>query len=275
MRTLWLSLLTAMFTLGVKPLMSEPPLLESDTLRIPDSIVADPGEVVTVPIYLINTVAVVGFQLDIRFDSLLSVDRIYAGEALDSFWVDYGFGYDETVLDTVVYILGYTQGNPFSAFIPPGNHVIAYIDFVVSPDLDETHLASVYFYDDSTHQPPRYNVVADTTDFADKRPIKDDGSVLIPLSVSEGRLYYKENRLILNENLLKEKISFGFSIKGDCNVDVAVYDPSGRRVFELVRGRFRAGFYKEEKRLGLPSGIYFLRANLGGKREVRRFVLLK
>ena len=58
-----------------------------------------------------------------------------------------------------------------------------------------------------------------------------------------------------------------------------LYDVSGRRVAELARGVRPAGEYRLDWRAGpsavQASGVFFIRASLGGRTLIRRVVLLK
>jgi len=159
--------------------LASPPIVPTDTFRIYDSIPASPGGIVTVPVHLKNTLAVVGYGLNIMFNPSLSIDTAFPGEAVDSFWTGITFGYD--ILDSTIYIIALTGGNPFTNYFPPGDHIIAYINFRVPPTIPVGTVLPIIFFDDSLHSPPRYNVITDTTDFADKMPIKDNGSLYVTI----------------------------------------------------------------------------------------------
>ena len=250
---------------------AQPPEVTTDTLRIPEGIIAHPGDTVCVPVHLINTLAVVAFALNIPHDTLLEVVDILPGEALDSFWVNPNFGYDPYSLDSVVYVIGNTQGNPYSTYFPPGDHIIAYICFKIPEFIGDSLLFPLGFVDDTLHEPPRYNVITDTTDFADKMPIKDNGSLLIVSDVEEceGPAETKSPLTVWQEG--KETV-FRIGSERRAVIDLSLFGIDGRLIRRLFKGEVGPGLFVLHQDLGLPRGVYFVRAEVNGKSYTERFV---
>jgi len=266
-----LTLITILWTTSVVGAFAQPPEVSTDTLRIPDHIIAHPGDTVCIPVHLINTLAVVGYGLNIPHDIMLEFIDAVPGEALDSFWVNPSFGYDPFVVDSVVYIVSYTQGNPYSTYFPPGDHIIACIYFCVPEGIPDSSLFSLHFVDDTLHDPPRYNVIADTTDFADKMPVKDNGSLLVVTDVEEceGPSESTSPLAIWQEG---NKTVFQIEVGNRASVTLDVFGIDGRLIEKLFRGEVGPGVFVLRRELGLPRGVYFVRAEVNGKFYTERFV---
>lgn len=72
-----------------------------------------------------------------------------------------------------------------------------------------------------------------------------------------------------------------FALPGASNVEVVVYDVSGRRVALIERGREEAGVInrswngKDDRGRPLASGVYFLRVRAGAAEAARKIVILR
>jgi hypothetical protein len=67
-----------------------------------------------------------------------------------------------------------------------------------------------------------------------------------------------------------------YTLNADSNVDLAVYDVTGRRLESLVSARQPGGDHVAEWQSGSrPPGVYFFRLAAGGQVQMRRFVLLR
>lgn len=67
-----------------------------------------------------------------------------------------------------------------------------------------------------------------------------------------------------------------FALPSDGDVNLAVYDLTGKEVLTLARGRYNAGSYSVQVNMGgMASGVYYYRMTSGSFKEVRKFVLLK
>ena len=59
-------------------------------------------------------------------------------------------------------------------------------------------------------------------------------------------------------------------------VRVAVYDVAGREVARPIADEWLVGrVTRTWKPVGLPSGVYFVRANLGDRQEIRKLVWMR
>ena len=72
-----------------------------------------------------------------------------------------------------------------------------------------------------------------------------------------------------------------YAIPGEANVSLAIFDPSGRRVRSLFRGRAPAGEHVEywdgldDSGVRSASGQYFLRLEFTGRVLTRNFTLVR
>ena len=67
-----------------------------------------------------------------------------------------------------------------------------------------------------------------------------------------------------------------YTLAADSNVDLAVYDVTGRRLESLVRSRQPGGEHVVGwQSASLPQGVYFFRLAAAGQVQMRRFVLLR
>ncbi len=70
--------------------------------------------------------------------------------------------------------------------------------------------------------------------------------------------------------------SVGFALKTAGNVELNVYDMSGRMVREVVNGRLSAGYHNAQiDASDLPAGIYLYRLNAGNFTDTQKMILLK
>lgn len=67
-----------------------------------------------------------------------------------------------------------------------------------------------------------------------------------------------------------------FTLPAESDVDLSVFDLSGRRVSQVVRGRLPAGIYSQDwKRGSNGAGMYFFRLRVGSETRIERAVVLK
>jgi hypothetical protein len=67
-----------------------------------------------------------------------------------------------------------------------------------------------------------------------------------------------------------------FTLPAESDVDLSVFDLSGRRVTQIVRGRLPAGLYSQSwKRGSNGAGMYFFRLRVGTETRIERAVVLK
>jgi len=266
-----LTLITIFWVAFVVGAFAQPPEVSTDTLRMPEGIIAHPGDTICVPVHLINTLAVVGFKVNIPHDTLLEVVDILPGEALDSFWVNPNFGFDPFSIDSVVFVLGNTQGDPYSTYFPPGDHIVANIYFSIPTTITDSMIFPLHFVDDTIHDPPRYNIIADTTDFVDKMPIKDNGSLIVVTDVVETEHPQKTKAplAIWQEG---NKTVFQIEVGNRASVTLDVFGIDGRLIEKLFEGEVGPGAFVLRRELELPRGVYFLKVDVGTKSYTERFM---
>jgi DNA/RNA endonuclease YhcR with UshA esterase domain len=104
-----------------------------------------------------------------------------------------------------------------------------------------------------------------------------NNSDVVPSAVSEGaagRNVWKPIRLNLMPNPMTEMGELHFVMPSEGDVQVAIYDASGRQVRELLHGTIEAGTYTLAVNPGLPSGVYFAGLKAGKQWKVRKFTVL-
>ena len=100
----------------------------------------------------------------------------------------------------------------------------------------------------------------------DKISIKNV-SELVPTSFSLQQNY---------PNPFNPKTVIGYSVIGNCNVSLKVYDALGKEIAALVDEKQNAGSYAVDfNGEGLPSGVYFYRLKAGEFSQTNRMLLLK
>jgi immune inhibitor A len=75
-----------------------------------------------------------------------------------------------------------------------------------------------------------------------------------------------------------ERIEIVLTLRRGQETEITIYDPTGRRVRDLLRGFLQRGVhriywnFKDEKGRGVGKGVYFVRILYGGNRFVRRVI---
>jgi len=97
--------------------------------------------------------------------------------------------------------------------------------------------------------------------------IRLDGSAEVPLEFGIVSAY---------PNPFNSQMRVSYSLLESGIVDLAVYDVSGRRVSELSSGRQSAGIHTVLfDGTGMPSGVYMLRLQSGGRSSLMKVMLVK
>jgi hypothetical protein len=72
------------------------------------------------------------------------------------------------------------------------------------------------------------------------------------------------------------EVNLGLELDRAVKVRVTVYDVAGREVARPIADEWLTGrVTRAWKPLGLPSGVYFVRANLGSSQQIRKLVLMR
>jgi len=103
-----------------------------------------------------------------------------------------------------------------------------------------------------------------------------DGSVSA-LPGSEGQSLPKEFRLMQNfPNPFNPQTTIRFVLKQQRNVELSVYDASGKRIRTLFNGRKKAGEHAVVfDASGLASGVYFYQLKSGNYSQTKKMLLIK
>lgn len=77
-------------------------------------------------------------------------------------------------------------------------------------------------------------------------------------------------------NITRGLVTLGYSLPSASNLDLAIYDASGRLVQTLIKGHESQGLHEVTwDASGVPSGVYFVRLSASGKSQSERVVILR
>ncbi len=230
-----------------------------DTLSIA-SLVGSPGDTVTVPVLLVNSFAVGGFQARITFDEWsfrpLDMHLTIRSHGFDLF----GANFDE---DGVAEIFG-TSWRPIENAIVPGNGAIATLDFVIQNGAQPGYYLFQYEDSDSTsHQNSLSNCTGDS--LVVPVLIGQEIQILPGSDAAEDAIVPGQFALAQNyPNPFNGTTRISFTLKESDLVDLTVYDLLGRSVSVLYSGWTGPGeivVYWDGSSAGqnITSGVYFYR----------------
>lgn len=139
-----------------------------------------------------------------------------------------------------------------------------------------------HIIDTVAYPPSSHTSMADppgtTTTFPQWDPINvlitgvEEGEPVVPVD-------YYLSRAVPNPS--RSEISLEYGIPRESDVEVSVYDATGRKVAVLVNGRMKAGRYRvrwngrDGRGAKVPSGTYFFRLEAPGVTRVEKVLLLK
>ena len=66
-----------------------------------------------------------------------------------------------------------------------------------------------------------------------------------------------------------------FSLAAREQVSLDVFDPDGKKVAGLLHATLPAGEHEAKLKMTGPGGLYFLRLQMGGRSDTRRFLLMR
>jgi hypothetical protein len=78
-----------------------------------------------------------------------------------------------------------------------------------------------------------------------------------------------------NPTLAGKSIEFSFTLELPEFVMAGLYDCSGRRVATLFNKKENAGFHKEQVFVKIPSGLYFLRLEIGKTNLIKKLIVIQ
>ncbi len=197
----------------------------------------------------------------IEFGYNLELDTEYAVEAT---FTSYG---DQDVTIRAIQIAGagvdYLTCDHLEEFvIEAGGEEIVTITFQTSEDIElDTRLRVINDSDNMSNQ-YTWNIHASTYPSA-----VDDDPMGIPAEYA-----LQQN----HPNPFNPTTSIGFALKTAGNVELNVYDMSGRMVKEVVNGRLSAGYHNAQiDASDLSAGIYLYRLNAGDFTDTQKMILLR
>jgi len=101
-----------------------------------------------------------------------------------------------------------------------------------------------------------------------------------PLGVSEGEKQVVRFDFNVLPNVTRGVADVSFTLPSESDVEISLYDVTGRLVKRILSGRFRSGKHSlkidfNNDNIGASNGVYFLRFKTGKKRLTRKILLLR
>ena len=104
---------------------------------------------------------------------------------------------------------------------------------------------------------------------------------IVPSAVDESKMPRKMSLKIPEPTPFNASTEIQFSIPASEDIELSIFDDSGRKIRTLVKGKLLAGTYRavwrgnDDSGKSLPSGIYFVKLSTSSKTILRRTVLVK
>ncbi len=249
---------------------------EIDTMSI-SGFEGYPGDTIMVPVDLVNTFDVAGFQFRITYDSsaFLPLDVFTASrsEAFDSFGANL----------TEPGVIGFyaLSMHPRDNVIPPGNGSIALMTILIK---DDAFPGSYDFVFEDIDEYSFDNSLSDTNATLIV-PVLDDGIITVSANTFIGDNSVRPSEFELSQNYpnpFNMETTIMFSLEEAGHVDLVIYDILGKRVSTIFSGDVEAGENRvvwdgrESAGKEQPSGVYFYRLKtMRGESVTKRMTLLK
>jgi len=101
-----------------------------------------------------------------------------------------------------------------------------------------------------------------------------------PLGVSEGKRQVVHCNFNVLPNVTRGVADVSFTLPSESDVEISLYDVTGRLVKRILRGHFRSGKHSmkidfNNGDIRASDGVYFLRFKAGKKRLTRKILLLR
>ena len=260
-----------------------------DTLRIVGS-GGDPGETISVPIWLVNTFDVSALSFRITYDpSFIEPMGIETeGGRVEGVYNKFGERFDEN--EGWLYWFGLNFDNPAQNYIPPGSG--AAVNFIcrIRPEVPVGTQTRIDFEDGTGGQ---LNALSDRSGQM-ILPVLAGGTVQALSMSVEDRIGGGE-QLPLNYGLSISPSPFSdeavvhyalprssASETGSADLSLKVFDINGRMVRSLVSGSTQPGFHmmkwdgRGDSGDKLPAGVYFLKMVVAGEhKRIAKLVLVR
>lgn len=248
-----------------------------DTLSIPSGM-GDPGDMILVPIDLVNTFMVGGFAVRISYDS-----SAFEPIAVDTTWRSASFelhGADFQVPEIIEYFA--TSMHPLQNAIPPGSGPVAMMTLAIKDTAPDGFYDLAFANEDSTSYD---NQLSDSLGITLIIPILVDGQIVVgsPTGVKDDSPVPESFGLSQNyPNPFNQQTLISFDLANSGEVELEIFDLLGRRVTTVFSGFADEG----ETVVGwdgrsasgekVPSGVYYYRLlTVGRKSIVGKMSLLK
>ena len=250
---------------------------EDDTLSIPSGI-GEPGDVILVPIDLVNTFMVGGFAVRISYDSSafepIAVDTTWRSASLELHGIDFQ--------DPGIIRYFATSMRPLQNAMPPGSGPVAMMTIAIK------NTAVDGFYDlvfTDENQTSYDNQLSDSLGLTLVIPIQVGGQIVVgdPTGIEDDKPLPESFALSQNfPNPFNQQTRISFSLASSGEVGLEIFDILGRKIATVFSGRADEG----ETVIGwdgrsaygddMPSGVYYYRLRTaGGESIVRKMTLLK
>ncbi len=248
-----------------------------DTLSIPSG-TGDPGDVILVPINLLNTFMVGGFAVRISYDS-----AAFEPIAVDTTWRSANFELYGTVFE-VPEIIRYwaTSMHPLQNGIPAGSGPVAMITIAIKNTAPDGLYDLAFVNEDPTSYD---NQLSDSLGFTLIIPVLVGGQITVgnPTGVDDDGPVPETFALSQNyPNPFNQQTQISFNLASSGEVKLEIFDILGRRVTTVFYGLADAGETvvgwdgRSARGEDVPSGVYYyrLRTPEGGS-IVKKMTLLK
>ncbi len=250
---------------------------DDDTLSIPSGI-GEPGDVILVPIDLVNTFMVGGFAVRISYDSSAfeptTVDTTERSASLELHGADF----------QVPGIIRYwaTSMRPLENGMPAGSGPVAVLSLAIKYTAQDGYYDLAYTDEDSTSYD---NQLSDSLGLTLVIPIQVGGRIVVgdPTGIEDDKPLPESFALSQNfPNPFNQQTRISFNLASSGEVGLEIFDILGRKIATLFSGRADEGetevSWDGRSAWGgdVSSGVYYYRLrNAGGESIVRKMTLLK
>ncbi len=250
---------------------------EDDTLSMPSGI-GEPGDVILVPIDLVNTFMVGGFAVRITYDSSafepIAVDTTERSANFELYGTDF----------QVPGIIRYwaTSMRPLQNAMPPGSGPVAVISLAIKHTAQDGYYDLAYTDEDSMSYD---NQLSDSLGLTLVIPIQVGGRIVVgdPTGIEDDKPLPESFALSQNfPNPFNQQTRISFNLASSGEVGLDIFDILGRKITTIFSGRADEG----ETVVGwdgrsawggyVSTGVYYYRLRIaGGESIVRKMTLLK
>ena len=145
----------------------------------------------------------------------------------------------------------------------PGESLAVYITVDTTGLLDEIYRDTIIFISNATNETKANNSIYILLDY--------NTGLHSGISTIVNKKLTSKLSLIATKNPFIHTTDLRFALPSECDVNITIYDISGKKLNELTNKKYTAGIYKikwdgkDSNRKTLPSGFYFAKMTTGNK----------